>query len=588
MRYIIFLLLFILLSESITAQQPFFREKRDYVWMFGYDTTIQLNGKNNWLDFNDTPVSTHERPGTMSIDITNAGICDTAGNLLFYTNGFVVMNGNHEILENGEGLNPGVMTNDWVPYGQPLCQGALLLPLSESNSIYYLFHGRIEYLFTGIDIYDNISKVFPLYYSVVTINSGEGADSILEKNSLLVNDTLSFGQITAVRHANGRDWWIIVFNYFANTYHRFLLHPQGISELSIQSVGDSIPSGIGQAVFSPDGARYAKLNSHKIGQDVYLDVYNFDRCNGLLSNAIHIVYRDTSLHGGVAFSPNSRFLYVSSDRYVYQYDLQAQDIEASKTVITAVPPVSGETDFALAQLGPDQKVYISGYTIKALHIIHNPNAAGTACNFEKEALTFSHFLGRSIPNHPCYDLGPLDGSPCDTLGIDNHPQAAFRHQEQALEVTFWDYSLFAPTQWQWDFGDGTAGSTQQNPVHLYVVPGIYQVCLTVSNANNSDTHCEWIEVITTGTYSPYVSSLNVRVYPNPARNVLQIDIANSTPVTIALLDMYGRVLLSQQAGEAPLGQNLTIDISSLNNGIYLLELSGMNINRQVVRIVIMK
>jgi len=80
----------------------------------------------------------------------------------------------------------------------------------------------------------------------------------------------------------------------------------------------------------------------------------------------------------------------------------------------------------------------------------------------------------------------------------------------------------------------------------------------------------------------------VRVFPNPARNSIQVEIANAKPGMIRLLDIHGRVLLTYPVGSAPDGQTITLDAGSLNNGIYLLELSGMSINRQVVRIVIMK
>jgi hypothetical protein len=78
------------------------------------------------------------------------------------------------------------------------------------------------------------------------------------------------------------------------------------------------------------------------------------------------------------------------------------------------------------------------------------------------------------------------------------------------------------------------------------------------------------------------------VYPNPTRNSIQVEIANAKPGMIRLLDMHGRVLLTYPVGSAHDGQTITLDAGSLNNGIYLLELSGMSINRQVVRIVIMK
>jgi PKD repeat protein len=48
-----------------------------------------------------------------------------------------------------------------------------------------------------------------------------------------------------------------------------------------------------------------------------------------------------------------------------------------------------------------------------------------------------------------------------------------------LTVTFIDNSRGA-SEWRWDFGDGTT-SDQQNPVHVYIEPGKYDVTLTVGN-----------------------------------------------------------------------------------------------------------
>ncbi len=64
-----------------------------------------------------------------------------------------------------------------------------------------------------------------------------------------------------------------------------------------------------------------------------------------------------------------------------------------------------------------------------------------------------------------------------------------------LSVTFTDSSTGAPTGWTWDFGDGM-GSTQQNPVHVYGVPGDYDVTLTVSNPGGSDflTRTDYVHV----------------------------------------------------------------------------------------------
>ena len=65
---------------------------------------------------------------------------------------------------------------------------------------------------------------------------------------------------------------------------------------------------------------------------------------------------------------------------------------------------------------------------------------------------------------------------------------------------FFDYSSGNPTNWLWDFGDGTT-STLQNPSHMYTntASGLYQVCLTIEEYDPAtqalictDTYCDSI------------------------------------------------------------------------------------------------
>jgi len=53
-------------------------------------------------------------------------------------------------------------------------------------------------------------------------------------------------------------------------------------------------------------------------------------------------------------------------------------------------------------------------------------------------------------------------------------------------VKFQDTSAGNPTRWLWEFGDGTE-STEQNPMHIYLYEGAYDVRLTVWNADGSDS-----------------------------------------------------------------------------------------------------
>ena len=63
-------------------------------------------------------------------------------------------------------------------------------------------------------------------------------------------------------------------------------------------------------------------------------------------------------------------------------------------------------------------------------------------------------------------------------------------------VSFMDHSTNNPTNWVWDFGDGTVG-TGSNPDHAYTAIGVYSVTLTASNSamTNSLTKTQYITVL---------------------------------------------------------------------------------------------
>jgi PKD repeat protein len=78
------------------------------------------------------------------------------------------------------------------------------------------------------------------------------------------------------------------------------------------------------------------------------------------------------------------------------------------------------------------------------------------------------------------------------LSLNNSPKAAFRYDIDSIVawiVEFTDLSYYEPETWSWDFGDGT-NSNEKYPIHQYDNTGSYQVCLTVSNINGSNTYCK--------------------------------------------------------------------------------------------------
>lgn len=66
-----------------------------------------------------------------------------------------------------------------------------------------------------------------------------------------------------------------------------------------------------------------------------------------------------------------------------------------------------------------------------------------------------------------------------------------------FQVEFIDVSAGNPNSWRWDFGDGVI-SNEQNPVHYYQQPGIYNIVLFAGNDSCFSTAYSWVTVIGNG------------------------------------------------------------------------------------------
>ncbi len=581
------LLLFFTLLPLFLPSQPSGLYKLDYIWLLGYDSNLtDLTFGGSILDFNTSPPHAYYKYLDMNIDVTNASMCDEEGNLLFYTNGIYIANREHEVMLNGDSLNPDPLTLDWRDDGYRLYQGVLTLPLPEDASLYYLFHE--ERTWVGDPVYWTL--IPHMMYTTIDMELDGGLGGVIQKNKLVLEDTLDFGKLTAVRHANGRDWWLPVPEYNSNRYYRFLFDPEGLEEMEPQIIGEEVPSGLGQAVFSPDGSKYARMNGISATVGAFLDIYDFDRCSGLFSNHNRVQYPQSFGAQGVAISPNSRFLYVPAGLQVFQYDLHAEDIAASEVIVASydgfVSPLP--TYFFLAQLAPDGKIYIcASSTVNVLHIIHKPDEKGAACAFEQHGLILPTLNKFSLPNFPNYRLGPLDDSPCDTLGLDNMPYANWRHHTvdtlDPLQVFFTDLSYYEPVEWSWDFGDGQS-STERHPAHTFPATGTYQVCLSVSNTNGSHTICDSVYVESSVATIEKAPEVQYLLFPNPNHGSFQL--LQDKPQheqQLFLYDLAGRPVHTQALDYT---RQHSIQAGHLPEGMYICQIQNKGSIRFFEKIVI--
>lgn len=74
--------------------------------------------------------------------------------------------------------------------------------------------------------------------------------------------------------------------------------------------------------------------------------------------------------------------------------------------------------------------------------------------------------------------------------------------------------------------------------------------------------------------------LGINVYPNPTVNTLSLDYsadAASANVNVRIMDVTGRVLINKDLGRVNTGvQHFTFDVSALNSGIYLIQVTNDN------------
>ncbi len=95
------------------------------------------------------------------------------------------------------------------------------------------------------------------------------------------------------------------------------------------------------------------------------------------------------------------------------------------------------------------------------------------------------------------------------------PQSAFQAFITSIPaggfVSFTDQSTNSPTNWSWDFGDGSS-STLQNPQHIYSSEGAYTVTLTASNSHGShiEQKIDYIKVV--GQSCGIVTDINGNLY----------------------------------------------------------------------------
>lgn len=366
--------------------------KQGNIWYFGV---------NGGLDFNSgSPVVIND--GQLDTREGCATIADPNGNILFYTNGVTVWDRNHAIMPNGTGL-----------LGDPSSsQSAIIVPQPDSPALYYIF--------TVSDLSSNDG----FRYSIVDLrlNGGTGDVVTTDKNVLLFGNTTE--KVTAVRHCNGKDFWVVGHPSNTNLFNVYNLSSTGLNVTPVTStVGTVIGSG-----FDMPGYLRASATGDRLAMAFYnqatVELYDFDNSTGLVTNPITLSNASWGRPYGLEFSPNGNILYASklnAPAQILQFDLSSgvqATILASTTVIANS---ASQYQYAALQNGPDGKLYVarpngSSATNPFLAEIQFPNVLGVGATFVDMSIDLSP--GRSYFGLPNFVPSYFGATPFSIVGSD--------------------------------------------------------------------------------------------------------------------------------------------------------------------------
>jgi hypothetical protein len=327
------------------------------------------------------------------------------------------------------------------------------------------------YFENGFDFHSALSsilidnKVYSIYlYGDWTVDNGSIRASLLDLNIgqfIYIDSVIDIYAISsftpiynlrALRHGNGRDWWIVTFGteefheypfeVGAEFAYKIITLNNGLFTSHSQIGSETYYSGdhneiTGTFEFDNNGNFFFKA----AGKNGYL--YQFDRCSGAILLVDSLTGVDSIEISSIAFSPDDSKLYLTtttsyvglglpySPSSIYQYCLDCGvDIASTKDTIYQFP--NDKYQFSGMKLGPDGKIYLTAARLDLgeddplpdyqthFWVINHPDSLGAACDLDTASISSGgRNLASSFPNIPNYQLEAWRGSPCDTLDTAN-------------------------------------------------------------------------------------------------------------------------------------------------------------------------
>ncbi len=458
----------ILLSVFTIISYNLYAQNQTDNWYFGNGAALNFSSCNPTV-VNGSQIGTIEGCATIS---------DINGNLLFYTDGIKVWNKLNLVMQNGNGL-----------FGHPSStQSGVIVPQPGNDSIYYIF------------TIDDQAGNKGLCYSIVNIYRNGGLGEVILKNTNILSSANE--KITAVRHFNQQNIWVITRQFMSDKYYAWLVTTGGVSAMPVIStspnyLGQPIPLSRGYLKPSTDGKKLVSA----FEEFPFMEISDFNSQTGLVTNTIKINSKpspllSTGIWGtyGAEFSPGNKHLYISArvnftnpcgtcaiyNYYIYQYNVSVFD--SVSIANSAVMLDSGGTvanplyyDYGALQLAKNGKIYIAQARTNNLSVINKPDISGLGCSFQIDAINLG--AGLSQYGLPTFIQSYFDPN------FRTYDYNYFEDCNKNISFTLNTGFVYDSLRWNFDdpFSGGNNVSVIPNPVHSYSSNGLRNVQLYVFN-----------------------------------------------------------------------------------------------------------
>lgn len=608
MRNFLLLIVCMLSFQVIVPAQ--YNLKENNVWVFGLRAGLDFNSGT------PVPITTSMTSGgTNAAPEGCTAVSDANGQLLFYTMGDTIWNKNHVAMPNGYNMLPvpsgtkcainkggGIYT---VPVNSTT-QGVLIAPVMGNSNQYYVFCLQQA---CNLD-----TRAGRLFYSIVDMTLNNGLGDVVSGSKGIKIDSFLSEKMIAVK--GDCKMWVVTHTSRTDTFKAYEITQAGLNTTPVISVTGSITGtnayNIGAIKISPDRKKLAIASSGtSVASGIGLELCDFNVATGEVSNAIKL---NTDANYGVCFSPDNTRLYTNSifiattTSSIFQYDISLPtlaDIVNSKTFLHSQPDV----EIKDMQLGPDGKIYLPARasTLDSMDVIDLPNTAGTACQFKHNAFKLANGTQVSGGIHNLYikATGPdtvittLDTTICTltSLTLKGHPgSATYKWNNGSATAdttisqggTYWVLSTdgcytFVDTfiikgdnfvkplitingftlgttlpysHYQW-YLNNTLLPNETNATITVTQNGFYTV--KVYNVPEcSDTASYLVTNVGIAELSQLAAS--IKIYPNPATDIIYVSSAMPAKVTVNSID--GRNVINGYT-------NSNIGIAHLVEGLYL-------------------